>query len=109
MKKRIPVIIEEDFLLANAYLYYAKNSPVVTDAAYDVMEKGVLHRYQCKSRGELPSGEFKRILGSENSEDYPPHIRALGLYLALKFSAKSGAKKVDPRLAKKFVLKKRKV
>jgi len=69
-----------DLVLAYRYLYYVKGISILSDQAYDSIEKE-----------ELEFGANSQILkipGSDRSEDYPPHIRALALYLAFKYSEK---------------------
>lgn len=67
-----------DLVLAYRYLYYCKGISVVSDQVYDELEKEETEFAKC--------GEFlKKGPSSDNPDDYPPHIRALGLYLAFKW------------------------
>lgn len=66
-----------DLLLAYRYLYYCKGISVVSDYAYDELEAE-----------EKEFGANSKVLdtvGSDCADDYPPHIRALGMYLAFKY------------------------
>ncbi len=76
--KRIGVGV--DLVLAHRYLYYCKNISLLSDQAYDSMEKE-----------EAEFGAHGKILqtpGSDNPADYQPHIRALALYLAFKYTSR---------------------
>lgn len=74
--------IHEDMVLANRYLYYVEKTPVLSDQSYDALEKEVREFCKCP----LDSDVFKP--GSDKREDYPDHIRALGLYLIFKYAKK---------------------
>lgn len=67
-----------DLVMAYRYLYYCHNVSIMTDQAYDAIE-----------REEREFGAHGHVLdnapGSDNPEDYAPHIRALGLYLRFKY------------------------
>jgi hypothetical protein len=65
-----------DLCLAYRYLYYVKNMPLISDKAYDDIEAEELEFGVCS--------DVLRVPGSDKEGDYPPHIRALALYLALK-------------------------
>lgn len=67
-----------DLVLAYRYLYYTKGISIMPDSEYDALEKE-----------EKEFGGGSKLLdsvGSDNPEDYPPHIRALALYLAFKYT-----------------------
>jgi len=71
-----------DLVLAYRYLYYVHATSIMSDQAYDMLEKE-----------EIEFGDGGKILetvGSDRAEDYPPHIRALGMYLAFKYAKRKG-------------------
>lgn len=72
--------IGEELALAHRYLYYVRNTPVVSDEDYDTIEKEVLEF------GGVPRNSLLRKPGSDNAKDYPEHIRALGMYLIFKYA-----------------------
>ncbi len=76
MKIKIPRYHAYDFFLTARYLYYCENCTIMSDQEYDHLEK----EYEIEL-GQLP-------VGSDNKEDYPPHIRALGLYFKLSNQTK---------------------
>lgn len=74
MKKFGPGV---DLLFAYRYLYYVKGISMVSDHAYDELEKEEI---------EFGSqGRALKVVGSDCADDYPLHIRALALYLAFKY------------------------
>jgi hypothetical protein len=71
-----------DLIMAYRYLYYVQSISLLSDKAYDDLEKE-----------ELEFGAGSEILkkpGSDNPEDYPPHIRALALYIGFKYGKRTG-------------------
>lgn len=70
-----------DLVLAYRYLYYVHARPIVSDYAYDQIEKEEIEYGGGK-------GVLDKFVGSDRAEDYPPHIRALALYLAFKYSGR---------------------
>ena len=68
-----------DLVLAYRYLHYCKGISMVSDYDYDALEKE-----------EMEFGKNGKVLlekvGSDNPDDYPNHIRALGMYLAFKYA-----------------------
>ena len=66
-----------DLIMSYRYLYYVKGKPLLTDKEYDDLEA---EEVEYGAGGEV----LKRLVGSDREEDYPPHIRALALYLAFK-------------------------
>lgn len=70
-----------DLLMAYRYLYYVKGHSIVSDQAYDELEKEEI---------EFGAYGYKMLKkpGSDRAEDYPPHIRSLALYLVFKYSKK---------------------
>ena len=93
-----------DYLMALRYVYYCQSISVLSDKEYDDLESA----YKTSNRAG-----FERLrVGSDSASSYPPHIRALGLYLSLRKNNKQdtptqntehGTKK------KKSVLRKRKI
>ena len=74
-----------DLVLAYRLLYYVHGISIISDSAYDTLEKE-----------ELEFGAHSEVLkvpGSDRLEDYPPHIRALAIYLAFKYG--KGQKETD--------------
>lgn len=74
-----------DLVLAYRFLYYVHGISILSDTAYDNLEKE-----------ELEFGAHSEVLkvpGSDRLEDYPPHIRALAIYLAFKYG--KGQKESD--------------
>lgn len=67
-----------DLVLAYRYLYYTKGVSMVTDKVYDELE--------AEEREFGAGAKWLDKVGSDNPEDYPPHIRALGMYLAFKYA-----------------------
>lgn len=70
-----------DLIQAYRYLYYCKGISVLSDQAYDALEK---EEMEFGAHG----GILKEAPSSDNPEDYRPHIRALALYLVFKYSEK---------------------
>lgn len=75
-----------DLVLAYRYLYYVQGISILSDQAYDDIEK---EEMEFGAGGEI----LKEKVGSDRVEDYPPHIRALGLYLAFKYGRKDEGNK----------------
>lgn len=74
------IAVSLDLVLAYRYLYYCKGISMVPDYTYDQLEA---------EEKEFGAGEkMLEAVGSDNPEDYPPHIRALGMYLAFKYAEK---------------------
>jgi NAD-dependent DNA ligase len=70
----------EDSVMANRYLYYVSDTPVLTDTNYDKMEK------DChKEKGYGNDSPVSRV-GSSDKACYPSHVRALALYIGLKYA-----------------------
>lgn len=70
-----------DLVAAHQFLYYVEHISLISDKAYDEMEK------ELREMGPSINIVLSRP-GSDVREDYPPHIRALALYLALKYGKK---------------------
>ena len=70
-----------DLTLAYRYLYYVQGISILSDEAYDRLEK---EETEFGAGGQI----LEKMVGSDKSEDYPPHIRALGLYLGFKYGTK---------------------
>jgi hypothetical protein len=68
-----------DLCLAYRYCYYCKNISIISDKAYDEIEA---EEKEFGRNAEILS----KAVGSDNPEDYPPHIRALGMYLIFKYA-----------------------
>jgi len=66
-----------DICLAYRYLYYCQGITVIPDRLYDELEE------EEKEFGA--QGQLLNTPGSDNPEDYPPHIRGLAIYLAFKY------------------------
>lgn len=75
--KRVGVGV--DLVLAYRYLYYVQGISMLSDQAYDALEK---EEMEFGAYGSL----LKQNVGSDRSEDYSPHIRALAIYLAFKYA-----------------------
>lgn len=75
----------EDSILAHRYLYYVKNNPILTDIQYDKME------HEAKEFDGIPKSSDLYKPGSDKEESYPPHVRALAMYLLFKYSKRSKA------------------
>jgi hypothetical protein len=70
-----------DLILAYRYCYYVKGVSIVTDQAYDLLEKEAI---------EFGGGYAELTKpGSDKADDYPPHIRALGMYLIFKYAKRT--------------------
>ena len=76
------MIALRDILMALRWAYYVKGMSLVTDYEYDKLEK----EFIAQGGPPLP-------VGSSNPEDYPPGIRALGVYLILGGESPRPAKK----------------
>lgn len=63
----------ERLTLAHRYLYYVKNQPILSDRAYDLLEKEALLAVSHDSPLQKP--------GSDKEDDYPPQIRNLAQVL----------------------------
>lgn len=65
----------EERLLAHRYLYYVLNTPVISDYAYDRLERAALR--------VVPKDSALHRPGSDRAEDYPPSVvaHAKGLLL----------------------------
>lgn len=74
-----------DLVLAYRYLHYCKGISIVSDFDYDALEKEEIEFGQ---NGQI----LKEKVGSDNPEDYPNHVRALGMYLAFKYAERTGGK-----------------
>lgn len=72
LRPKTPTVFDTDILLAARFLYYCHSISIMSDYDFDMAEKEheVLH-------GELPG------VGSDVADHYPPHVRALGLYMAM--------------------------
>lgn len=75
-----------DLVLAYRCAYYCHHISLVTDSAYDALEKEEIEFGQ---NGHL----LKDKVGSDKLEDYPPHIRALTMYLLFKYAEREKGKK----------------
>lgn len=73
--------VEVDLVMAYRYLYYVRGISIMSDTDYDEVER------TAKDRSELAKMQLEKV-GSDRAEDYPPHIRALALYLAFKYSGR---------------------
>lgn len=71
-----------DLCLAYRYCYYVKNISIIPDKAYDELE--------AEEREFGANSQVLETVGSDNAEDYPPHIRALGMYLLFKYAERKG-------------------
>lgn len=71
-----------DIVVAHQYLYYVKHSPIISDKAYDELEKEM-------REFDHPTALVLERPGSDNEADYPAHIRALAIYLALKYGKRA--------------------
>lgn len=69
---------DPDLVLAYRYLYYCEAISFVPDNVYDQLEK--------QARKDVDDNHLLNRPGSDRKEDYPPEIRALALYLRLKYS-----------------------
>lgn len=66
-----------DLILAYRFAYYCKGVSLVSDQAYDLLEKEAI---------EFGGGAGALATpGSDNPDDYPPRIRALAMYLIFKY------------------------
>ena len=76
----VPSFDEKDFLQACQYVYYCRpHSPmIIEDKQYDFMEK--------MFKKARPKDKTFDKPGSDKEDDYPAHVRALGLYFLFKFS-----------------------
>jgi len=68
---------QEDRVLAYRYSYYCLSKSLISDYQYDKEEKLAV---KC-----LPKDSLINKPGSDKKDDYPVHIRALAVYLGLKF------------------------
>jgi hypothetical protein len=72
-----------DLIFAYRFLYYVKGISILSDKAYDELE-----------RKEIKTGDGGDLLetsvGSDVADDYPPHVRALASYLIFKYSSRDG-------------------
>lgn len=75
MKK---VGVDVDLCMAYRCLYYCHNISIISDTAYDELEKETIEF--------AAHGGLLRKPGSDRLEDYPPHIRSLAMYLAFKYA-----------------------
>lgn len=73
--KRVGVGV--DLVMAYRYLYYVQGISILSDVAYDELEK---EEIEFGAHGDL-----LRTPGSDRNEDYPEHIRALAIYLVFKY------------------------
>lgn len=66
--------LEEDTLMAFRFLYYVKAYTVIDDSRYDQAERAFMTK---------PGVDDSPLMspGSDLDEDYPPHIKALAVYL----------------------------
>src|ERR1051326_7139465 len=80
-----PTFEIEDFLLACRYAYYCKNIHVIPDRMYDEFEEMYLKLHKEKTPLHRP--------GSDNAEDYPPHVIALAIYFIFKHTKKFSSKR----------------
>lgn len=67
----------EDEVMALRYAYYCKAISLVSDEDYDVLE--------ALAKEECPKSSPVYKPGSDKEEDYPPHVRALAMYLIFKY------------------------
>lgn len=66
----------ERLTLAHRYLYYVKHQPILTDRAYDMLEKEALLAVLSDSSLHTP--------GSDRPEDYPKQVIDLAEKLLLQ-------------------------
>lgn len=67
-----------DLCLAYRYCYYVKGISIVSDYAYDELEK---EEIEFGSGGNILAEQ----VGGDSEDSYPPHIRALAMYLIFKY------------------------
>lgn len=83
-KARAPIDVRDidvatDILLAHRFLYYVKATPVLSDCDYDRLEKETLANCSKQDRRVI------EMVGSDNADDYPNHIRGMASYLIFKY------------------------
>lgn len=68
-----------DLCLAYRYCYYVKGISIVSDYYYDQLEA---------EEAEFGAGGviLRETFGGDGEQDYPPHIRALAMYLIFKYA-----------------------
>src|SRR5437868_494576 len=81
-KKGSPFLSDEDILLGLRYAYYVNHISAIPDMVYDKWEKRCL--------GEVSQNSLLRKPGSDNKNDYPDRIRALGMYFTFLTVKKEG-------------------
>lgn len=74
--------IGEDLLLAYRFLYYVYGTPIISDTDYDHLEKEELNF------GSVSKDSPLNRPGSDNPDDYPKAVKALAIYLRLRYGGK---------------------
>ena len=83
-----------DYLMAYRFLYYCRHISLLSDKAYDHLEK----QYKTSNR----AGYERLSVGSDSEDSYSPHIRALGMYLVLREQHKPEKVKSNDKTTKKI-------